>query len=181
MEIKQIRLRNLLALAAKYRLIAEFCDKIDMQPSYFSQIKRGDKALGNDRARRTEELMELPRGWMDQVHEAEPSQDSEQPAQLPERSAMSLAYVIEELPPVIREKIKGLIYSLSVEIGERRIQNPPAGISSEGFGPTSAKGEAMRPFQIDVGENRSDKNSKTTGKQDSATQFGASHDRQATG
>lgn len=181
MDIKQIRLRNLLALAAKYRLIAEFCDKIDMQPSYFSQIKRGDKALGNDRARRTEELMELPRGWMDQVHEAEPSQKGDQPAPLPERSAMSLAYVIEELPPIIRERIKGLIYSLSAELGDKQIQQMPGGITSEGFGHTQPRGDVMCPFQVDVGKTNNDKSSGFEGQQDGAAQLGSSQDKKATG
>ena len=48
MESKEIRLNNLLALAAAgYKRNAEFCKRIGMNPTYFSQLKTGRKTVGD--------------------------------------------------------------------------------------------------------------------------------------
>lgn len=179
MDIKQIRLQNLLALAAGFKPLSDFCEKLDMQPSYFSQIKAGTKGIGNDRARRTEVLLELPHGWMDMVHSTTTG-ETVSDASMPDRSAMSLAYVIEELPPVIRERIKSLIYSLASELGANAI-NCASTVRTDSIQATESKGVVLPPFQLSIGAENAEQGSQTQGQQTSTRSSASGDDRQATG
>jgi hypothetical protein len=113
MEIKETRLANFLTLASGYSKIIEFCEAVQMAPSYFSQIKRGQKAIGDDRARQIEEALALPTGWMDTPH----NQAAEQ-TRLPSDD-LGVAYALASLPDAIRQQIKTLVYSLAAEYSAR--------------------------------------------------------------
>lgn len=179
MDIKQIRLQNMLALANGYGRIADFCEKIDMQPSYFSQVKAGTKGIGDDRARRTEVLLELPHGFMDMVHTTA-SGEKVSDASMPDRSAMSLAYIIEELPPIIRERIKGLVYSLASELGDKAINSAPS-IRTDSISTTESKGVTLPPFQLGIGSENEEQGSQTQRQQTGPRPVSNPNDREATG
>lgn len=108
MEIKEIRLNNLLALSSKYGRIVDFCDRIAMNPSYFSQIKGGKKAIGDDIARKVEEKLGLPRGYMDSAQEEDRLQGKP-----PANDALATAYSIEAMPAPLREQFKKLVFQVA--------------------------------------------------------------------
>lgn len=84
LDLAQIRFDNALALfdefvrntikhpdAAILRgLEGRFADKVQIQPSYWSQIKSRSRQIGERLARQFEQLCHKPHGWMDQVHTA---------------------------------------------------------------------------------------------------------------
>ena len=81
-DLAQIRLDNALALfeefvratarhadAATLRgLERRFAERIQIQPSYWSQIKGRSRQIGERLARQFELLCHKPRGWMDEAH-----------------------------------------------------------------------------------------------------------------
>ncbi|MBK6570131.1 hypothetical protein [Candidatus Aalborgicola defluviihabitans] len=81
-DLAQIRFDNALALfdefvrntikhpdAATLRgLEGRFAEKVQIQPSYWSQIKSRSRQIGERLARQFELLCRKPNGWMDQVH-----------------------------------------------------------------------------------------------------------------
>lgn len=81
-DLAQIRLDNALALfdefvrntikhpdAATLRgLEGRFAEKVQIQPSYWSQIKSRSRQIGERLARQFEQLCHKPHGWMDQLH-----------------------------------------------------------------------------------------------------------------
>jgi len=71
MDIKEIRLANLAVATKKAGNQAKLADMINVQSSYFSQIKNPTHKtnMGSDVARRIEESLNLPHGWMDQTHD----------------------------------------------------------------------------------------------------------------
>ncbi len=111
METKDIRLQNFLQLAKGYGKAHEFCSAIEISPSYYSQVKAKAKAIGDSIARRIEEKLSLPRGYMDMVH----SQDTGERDDVPSR-ALGLAYTINSLPPRIQRKLSDLIYEVALEL-----------------------------------------------------------------
>lgn len=113
MESKEIRLNNLLALAGKYGRIVEFCERINMNPSYFSQIKSGKKAIGDDIARKVEEKLGLARGYMDSQQEEDRLQGTP-----PGTDALATAYSIESLPIPLREQFKRLVFQVAAYCNE---------------------------------------------------------------
>jgi hypothetical protein len=113
MEIKETRLANFLTLASGYPKIIEFCEAVAMAPSYFSQVKRGQKAIGDDRARQIEEALSLPKGWMDTPHN-QPAEQTRLPS-----DDLGVAYALASLPDAIRQQIKTLVYSLAAEYAAR--------------------------------------------------------------
>lgn len=108
MEIKQTRLRNLLSLAEHYRRNIDFCERIEMNPTYFSQIKSGKKAVGDEIARKVEALLGLDRGYLDVAHGEDRVQQ-----RAPSSEAMAVAYAIDSLPTPIRDACKRLIYQIA--------------------------------------------------------------------
>lgn len=82
LDLAQIRFDNALALfdefvrntikhpdAATLRgLEGRFAEKVQIQPSYWSQIKSRSRQIGERLARQFEQLCHKPHGWMDQVH-----------------------------------------------------------------------------------------------------------------
>ena len=83
-DLAQIRFNNAMALfdefvhntikhpdAATLRgLEGRFAEKVQIQPSYWSQIKGRSRQIGERLARQFELLCRKPNGWMDQVHGA---------------------------------------------------------------------------------------------------------------
>ncbi len=81
-DLAQVRLDNALALfeefvratarhadAATLRgLEGRFAEHVQIQPSYWSQIKGRSRQIGERLARQFEQLCHKPRGWMDQPH-----------------------------------------------------------------------------------------------------------------
>jgi hypothetical protein len=85
-DVAQIRLDNALALfdefvhatvkhadAATLRgLERRFAERLQIQPSYWSQIKSRSRQIGERLARQFEQLTHKPQGWMDQPHDGSP-------------------------------------------------------------------------------------------------------------
>ena len=83
-DLAQIRFHNAMALfdefvsntvkhpdAATLRgLEGRFAQKLQLQPSYWSQIKGRSRQIGERLARQFEQLCHKPNGWMDQIHSA---------------------------------------------------------------------------------------------------------------
>ena len=81
-DLAQVRLDNALALFEEFvRLTARhadaatlrglerrFAERLQIQPSYWSQIKSRSRQIGERLARQFEHLSHKPRGWMDVVH-----------------------------------------------------------------------------------------------------------------
>ncbi len=81
-DVAQVRLDNALALfdefvsatvkhpdAATLRgLERRFAERLDIQPSYWSQIKSRSRQIGERLARQFEQRCHKPMGWMDQLH-----------------------------------------------------------------------------------------------------------------
>ena len=86
-DVAQIRLDNALALfdefvhhtvkhpdAATLRgLERRFAERLQIQPSYWSQIKGRSRQIGERLARQFEQLCHKPYGWMDQPHDGAPA------------------------------------------------------------------------------------------------------------
>jgi len=81
-DVAQIRLDNALWLFDEFvaatvkhpdagtlrGLERRFAERLQIQPSYWSQIKGRDRQIGERLARQFEELSHKPRGWMDEAH-----------------------------------------------------------------------------------------------------------------
>jgi hypothetical protein len=81
-DLAQVRLDNALALfeefvratarhadaAALRGLERRFAERVQIQPSYWSQIKGRSRQIGERLARQFEQLCRKPMGWMDQPH-----------------------------------------------------------------------------------------------------------------
>ena len=129
METKDIRLANLLALAAGYKRNSLFCERISMNPTYFSQVKTGRKSIGDELARRIEVTLGLPRGYLDT-----PKTEGRSSSQIPAET-LGVAYALEALSPHIRESLSRLIFSLAAEASEQK----------------GKSGAYVAPFHITIG------------------------------
>jgi hypothetical protein len=56
-----------------------FAERLQIQPSYWSQIKSRSRQVGERLARQFEQLCRKPTGWMDQRHDSGAAMDSVQP------------------------------------------------------------------------------------------------------
>jgi hypothetical protein len=93
-DVAQIRLDNALRLfdefvratvkdpdAATLRgLERRFAERLQIQPSYWSQIKSRARQIGERLARQFEQLTHKPPGWMDQAHDAAAARSTTAPA-----------------------------------------------------------------------------------------------------
>ena len=139
MEIKEIRLENLLALAKREGQDLDFCKRIDMNPSYLPQLKSRSKAIGDKIARKIEERLGLERGYMDSIHvvdEAHPTGPA------PRADVMSVAYSIESMPEPIREQFKRLVLSICAHCSTPEKQ--------------TASEHDIEPFEVKVPQRRFD-------------------------
>ena len=92
-DLAQVRLDNALLLfdefvrqtakqadAATLRgLERRFAERVQIQPSYWSQIKSRSRQIGERLARQFEVLCHKPRGWMDLAHESAPAESAATP------------------------------------------------------------------------------------------------------
>ncbi|RQP22953.1 hypothetical protein [Piscinibacter terrae] len=99
-DVAQIRLDNALALfdefvhhtvkhpdAATLRgLERRFAERLQIQPSYWSQIKGRSRQIGERLARQFEQLCHKPYGWMDQPHDEFSAATAQSPAAQPART-----------------------------------------------------------------------------------------------
>lgn len=108
MDIKEIRLQNLLTLLEKNDSDVEFCRRIEMNPSYLPQIKGRSKSIGDKIARKIEEKLGLERGYMDSVQDVRLL-----PERIPEADVMATAYSIESMPTSIRNVFKQLVLQVA--------------------------------------------------------------------
>ncbi len=106
-DLAQVRLDNALALfeefvratarhadAATLRgLERRFAERVQIQPSYWSQIKGRSRQIGERLARQFEHLCHKPRGWMDVPHDGRPT------AALPTTSAPERGEAADETAP----------------------------------------------------------------------------------
>lgn len=118
MEVKAIRLNNLLTLLSRYKTINEFCEFIEMEPSYLSQIKGGRKSIGDRWARRLESKFGMELGELDALFPAQQPVERE-----PEADVMAVALAIESLPESIRYQLKNLIFRVSNELEARQCRH----------------------------------------------------------
>lgn len=103
-DLAQIRFHNAIGLfeefvhntikhpdAATLRgLEGRFAEKVQIQPSYWSQIKSRSRQIGERLARQFEQLCRKPNGWMDQPHSAKANLSADAVAQ-PGRLTPSVA------------------------------------------------------------------------------------------
>ena len=134
-DLAQIRFNNALALfdefvrntikhpdAATLRgLEGRFAEKVQIQPSYWSQIKGRSRQIGERLARQFEQLCHKPHGWMDQMHTpgasdakstalTEPASDSNAPQDDDERFIVGLVLTYyRRHPQRARTRLLGLL------------------------------------------------------------------------
>ena len=110
MEIKEIRLANLLEQVEIHGRANAFCDIISMNPSYLSQLKGGTKSVGNNLARRIEEKLGLAKGYLDEPKEIEPL--VQQGPEPPHLDSLAIAYTIDTFPSDLRDSLKQLVFNM---------------------------------------------------------------------
>lgn len=144
-ETRDIRLANLCALSSAYKKINLFCERIDMNPTYYSQLKSGRKAIGDDLARRIEEKLGLPRGYMDtpKIAGTSKGEQSQQSATIPSET-LGVAYALECLSEPVRGSLTRLIYTLAAQAADIR---------------TEQSEKSVKPFSITIGAAPSDESS----------------------
>ncbi len=106
MTISEIRRLNLRALIKEHGSAAALCQRVPrLANSYISQILHATpnqsgrpRSMGDDVARRIEESLGLPDGWMDQLHSAD---SSTQPARIYEAPAVYATTATLRLFPLI--------------------------------------------------------------------------------
>lgn len=100
-DLAQVRLDNALALFEEFvRMTARhadaatlrglerrFAERVQIQPSYWSQIKGRSRQIGERLARQFEHLCHKPRGWMDVVHTSHGKGGALAPAPVPHATA----------------------------------------------------------------------------------------------
>src|ERR1700712_4051935 len=108
-DVAQIRLDNALLLfdefvdstikrpdAATLRgLEGRFAERLQIQPSYWSQIKSRSRQIGERLARQFETLCKKPSGWMDEPHGAHERANAAQHIGRPVATASSKALSID--------------------------------------------------------------------------------------
>lgn len=81
---KTIRRENLLGILKEYRYDADFARAYDLSEGLISQIKNGTRKIGDDLARKIEDRMKKPKGWMDslQFRSAEDEMSTQEAVQI---------------------------------------------------------------------------------------------------
>lgn len=69
MDHREARKANFDALLARYERDIDFANATDIAPPIVSQIKTGERKLGDTLARRIEKQLKLNHGWMDHPHD----------------------------------------------------------------------------------------------------------------
>ena len=120
-EIKQIRLENLKALIEQmggHGAQRKLSDVTGISSQYINNLLRGDRVIGEKTARKIEQALKLPDGWMDR------SSDVQKPANYVEldEEVLRLAFVIQSLSSKDRAVLQALVDSLAQpKYGEFRL------------------------------------------------------------
>lgn len=101
-----------------------FAERLQIQPSYWSQIKSRSRQIGERLARQFETLCHKPYGWMDQVHTGAPPVDPPRPADDDERFVVSLVLGYYRRDP---ERAKQRLLAL---LGEALGPEPDGGVAA---------------------------------------------------
>ena len=127
-DVAQLRLANALVLFDEFvhatvkhadastlrGLEGRFAERLQIQPSYWSQIKGRSRQIGERLARQFEQLCQKPPGWMDQPHGPPGWGDQARATALPAPSSSpaSLDDVVRSIPQDDDERfIVGLVLS----------------------------------------------------------------------
>ena len=101
MDIKQIRLRNLRSLIAMSGTIANLARMSETAPAYLSQILNSlptstgkPRSLGDKLARKLEQALNKPYGWMDKDHK-NPDEENFQP--IPQVPLLNMEQALKQL------------------------------------------------------------------------------------
>jgi hypothetical protein len=98
MTIDEIRRANLLALIDE-RSFSDFAAELDLDASYLSQIKTRHRTMGKKFARKIEDKLKLPGGWMDAAHLAgEGNEAGNLPLVVEDPSKLALLALFDALP-----------------------------------------------------------------------------------
>lgn len=81
-EFVQATVKNADAAALR-GLERRFAERLQIQPSYWSQIKGRSRQIGERLARQFEQNCRKPAGWMDEPHGAVPGEPADTPAESP--------------------------------------------------------------------------------------------------
>jgi hypothetical protein len=68
MEVRDIRRANMEALATQHGTLEQLADKVGTSPRTLSQIRNRTRHMGRELARKFEEALAKPHGWMDTAH-----------------------------------------------------------------------------------------------------------------
>jgi hypothetical protein len=100
-----------------------FATQLGIAPSYWSQLKSGERQIGRKLARQFESLAGKPAGWLDEVHQtaramAPPVPEPSLPASADERFAVGLFLTAYRLnPQVVKDR---LLATLDAELLKAR-------------------------------------------------------------
>ncbi|WP_145929202.1 hypothetical protein [Chromobacterium vaccinii] len=107
MESKEFRRANLLALIEQYGTIRHLAEKVDVAPNHLSLVKNHVRNMGDKLARRIEEAVGKPVGWMDLPHDGGDLDLAQDVA-----SVTITAQSEEELVKLLREKGEAYAFEL---------------------------------------------------------------------
>ena len=118
MDVKDIRLQNFIAIAELFKRDEqlndkEFAAKLGMKPSFYSQIKKQVKPIGDSVARGIERSLNLEYGILDQMKRERETAREERTEVNPASDVLAVAYAIDALPAALRNTIKNLIFQMS--------------------------------------------------------------------
>jgi hypothetical protein len=123
--IAEVRLRNLIALTKRYKTKREFCRLVGIDESQHTQLTRRLKSMGNIIARRIEQSLELPEGWMDVDQASEPQ--SQEQESIIHQDTLGLALTIQQLPADIKTHLIRLVRAVHTHLDRDDEGAPPAG------------------------------------------------------
>ena len=103
MNIKETRLANLLAQINPGESDLHFCNRIGLNSSYLPQLKSGIKSVGDNIARRSEEALGLPNGFLD-LPQDEKTLDED---------VIALARSLQSLPQPLRAPFRNLAFQVA--------------------------------------------------------------------
>lgn len=119
MDVKQTRDRNFNTLLKLYKNNRVFADTVGLASGHVSQIKTRVRNVGDEVARRIEQKLRLPHGWMDQSHDTEdPPVVADEPARyqiLEPSEEKEWLDLIKALTPRQRDQQKAAIRLLVTE------------------------------------------------------------------
>lgn len=120
LNLPEVRRNNLLQLFSEYvqqrmehapseqisGLDREFAALIQVHNTYFSGMKSGARTIGDKLARQIETLSKKARGWMDELHEADKSEELTRFLQLAQKAFLAAPAARKELAKAMRDAIK---------------------------------------------------------------------------